>query len=125
MKHLKNNLEIEGPHPELLHRVNPILIRMILFLLGIGLLGCSDFVEVATANNRMMSETVVNDASAVESALANIYYKMREEGMISGFYGFTGAMGCYGDELDYYGFDIDLSQLYNHNQIASNGLLSG
>ena len=118
-------MEIGRPQSELSHSVNPILIRMILFLLGIALLGCSDFVEVGTPKNIMVSETVFNDPSTVESALANIHYKMREEGMISGFYGFTGALGCYGDELDYYGFDIDLSQLYNHNHIASNGLISG
>ncbi len=123
MKYLKVNLEIGKPHPEFLHRANSVLIRMMLFLLGLGLLGCSDFIEVDPPKNIMVSKTVFNDPSTVDSALANIYYKMREEGMVSGNYGFTILLGAYSDELEYHGFISDYSQLYLHNHNATNGLV--
>ncbi|WP_161496094.1 RagB/SusD family nutrient uptake outer membrane protein [Zobellia sp. OII3] len=86
---------------------------------------CSDFVEIDTPTNTLVAETVFEDASTVESALANLYYTMREEGMVSGRYGLSALMGIYSDELDYYKFDPYYLELYHHNVTASNALLSG
>ncbi|MCK0125238.1 RagB/SusD family nutrient uptake outer membrane protein [Gelidibacter sp. F2691] len=73
----------------------------------------------------MISETVFNDKSTVESALANIYYMMRQQGMTSGDFGLTTAMGIYSDELDYYGFNAQYAQLYHHNLITHNSIVTG
>lgn len=81
---------------------------------------CSDFVEVEPPKNVLISETVFNDPATVESALANIFYKIREQGMVSGRTGLTSLMGIYSDELDYYGFDVNLLQFYNHSLSPSN-----
>jgi len=96
-----------------------------LFLLVTGFISCSDFVEVDAPKNILISETVFNDPATVESALANIYFKIREEGMVSGNLGLTTSMGIYSDELDYYGFDSSYSQFYNHNVIAGNNTILG
>lgn len=88
-------------------------------------LGCSDFVEVDPPKNILIAETVFNDAATVKSAMANILYGMREEGMVSGTFGLTTAMGIYSDELDYYGFDAPYSQLYQHTLLASNNTVLG
>jgi len=88
-------------------------------------LGCSEFVEVDPPNNILIAETVFNDAATVKSAMANILYGMREEGMVSGTFGLTTAMGIYSDELDYYGFDAPYSQLYQHTVLASNNAVLG
>ena len=88
--------------------------------LMIVMFACSDFVEVEPPKNVLISETVFNDPATVESALANIFYKIREQGMVSGRAGLTSLMGTYSDELDYYGFDVNLLQIYNHNLSPSN-----
>lgn len=93
--------------------------------LSIVILGCSDFVEVGPPKNILVSETVFNNAATVESAMANIYFKMREQGMVSGNFGITTGMGIYSDELDYYGFDAGTSQLYLHNVLPSNEVVTG
>ncbi|MCK7591276.1 RagB/SusD family nutrient uptake outer membrane protein [Subsaxibacter sp. CAU 1640] len=102
-----------------LHRINPLKL-LILFFLGIYLTACSDFIEADPPKNILISETVFNDPSTVESALANIYYNMREQGMISGNFGLTPLLGIYGDELDYYGFNADYAELYFNNVNATN-----
>ena len=73
-----------------------------LFFIMVVAIACSEFVETKTPKNLLISETVFNDPVTVESALANIYYKMREQGMVSGRSGLTTLLGIYCDELDYY-----------------------
>ena len=89
------------------------------------LCGCSDFVEVDPPKNTLVSETVFEDPATVESALANLYYEMREEGMVSGNFGLTPLLGIYSDELDYYGNNVPYAQLYYHNVSAQNSSVSG
>ncbi len=102
-----------------------ILLQLSLYLILIGSSSCTDFVEVDPPRNILISETVFNDPATVESALANVYFQMREQGMISGNFGLTTLMGIYSDELDYYGFDQNSSELYHHNVTASNSTLLG
>lgn len=93
-------------------------------LLLSGAFSCSDFVEVNAPKNTLTSETVFEDAATVKSALANIYLRMRDQSMVSGRNGLSTAMGIYSDELDYYLFDVNNTQLYQHSVLASNGLLT-
>lgn len=100
--------------------------RSILFILGMILfIGCSDFVEVDPPKNILISGTVFNDPATVKSALANLYFDMREQGMVSGTFGVTPVLGIYSDELDYYGFNADYAQLFHHNLIAGNTIVLG
>jgi len=55
--------------------------------------------------------------------LANIFYEMREQGMVSGSFGLMTALSIYSDEMDYYGANTDYAQLYLHDVQASNGVL--
>jgi len=123
MKYLNNiNFGQLCLHRALL-RMNPSLQRTLFMVISLMCGGCSDFVEVDPPKNNLVSETVFKDPATVESALANLYYGMREQGMTSGSFGLTTALGIYADELDYYGFNADQMQLYNHNVIADNNLL--
>ncbi len=106
------------------HRIR-IINTLFIFLTIFSFTSCSDFVEVDPPKNLLISETVFNDPSTVESVLASIYYKIREHGIVSGRSGLTTLLGIYSDELDYYGFDINSAELYNHNIVASNSLLQG
>ncbi|MDF0707646.1 RagB/SusD family nutrient uptake outer membrane protein [Flagellimonas okinawensis] len=86
----------------------------------IGFVGCTDFVEADPPQNIMISETVFEDASTVESAMADMYVSMRENGMISGNYGFTTRLAIYSDELDYYGFNTRLLEFYQNQVLSPN-----
>lgn len=86
----------------------------------IGLIGCSDFVEVGPPKNTLVSATVFEDPATVESALANLYLGMREEGLISGYYGLTARMGIYADELDYFEFDAELLEFHQNRVLPHN-----
>ncbi|WP_418603549.1 RagB/SusD family nutrient uptake outer membrane protein [Hwangdonia sp.] len=98
------------------------------FLVVCGLVfntvSCDSFVDIDAPDNVLITETVFEDAATVKSALANIYYKMREQGLISGTFGMSIAIGTYSDELDYYGFNSNSLKLYDHNLTASDGTVS-
>ncbi|MEE1963963.1 RagB/SusD family nutrient uptake outer membrane protein [Allomuricauda taeanensis] len=115
MKSLKKNKNSNG---------NFLTFKLFLFAIAIlGIVRCTDFVEVDPPKNFMVSETVFDDPSTVESALADLYFSIRENGMVSGNYGFTTRMGIYSDELDYYGFDVELQELYQNQVLANNAEL--
>lgn len=104
-------------------KLKSIINHSIYFIIGFGLFGCSDFVESDPPKNILISETVFTDPATVESALANIYYKLREQGMVSGNFGLTTLMGIYSDELDYYGSNHSYHEFYNHSIINENSIL--
>lgn len=107
---------------KIFHKAN---ILILLLGLGQGFHSCTEFIEVDVPQNILISETVFEDPATVESALANIYFKMREEGMVSGRNGQSDILGAYSDELDYYLFDTNVLALYQHNVLATNTILSG
>lgn len=97
--------------------------RVLILVSALIPFGCTEFVEVDPPKNILVSETVFNNPGTVESALANIFYEMREQGMVSGSFGLMTALSIYSDEMDYYGTHTDYSQLYLHDVHASNGVL--
>lgn len=106
-------------------KISYIFNRGLLLFFSFFLSACTEFVIVDPPKNILISESVFNDKSTVESALANIYFLMRQQGMTSGDFGLTTAMGIYSDELDYYGFNSQYIQLYHHNLITNNSIVTG
>jgi len=94
--------------------------KFLLIFLMLGIVCCTDFVEVDPPKSIMVSETVFDDPSTVESAMADLYFSMRETGMVSGNVGLTTRMAIYSDELDYYGFDPQLLELYQNRVLPPN-----
>tara|TARA_R110000868_G_scaffold71713_2_gene209693 strand:- start:19915 stop:21246 length:1332 start_codon:yes stop_codon:yes gene_type:complete len=90
----------------------------------LGISSCTDFIDVDPPQNTLIAATVFEEATTVESALANIYAKMRDQSMVSGNYGVSALMGIYSDELDYYLFEPNYSEVYQHTLMASNTLIS-
>lgn len=90
-----------------------------------SLLSCSDFVEVDPPKNILISETVFSNRGTVESAMANIFYELREKGMVSGSFGVMTALSIYSDEMDYYGTNSNYAELYLHDVTSSNRVLLG
>lgn len=93
-------------------------------VLMLGLTACDSFLELDPPKNTLVAETVFKDEATVESALANIYYKMRDDGMVSGYFGLSIGMGTYADELDYFGTNANNLKLYSHNVTASDNIIS-
>lgn len=106
-----------------LSEIKSYLNQITFFFIGCLLFGCSDFVEVDSPKNILISETVFNDPATVESALANIFHKLREQGMVSGNLGLTTLMGIYSDELDYYGTNHSYLEFYDHTIKDENSIL--
>jgi hypothetical protein len=125
MKNIKNNIySKESKHDFMRNIITAIKCSCLSFLL-LGLTACSDFVEIDPPKNTLVTETVFKDAATAESALANIYYKMREAGMVSGNFGLGILMGSYTDELDYYSSNVNFLKIYGHNVINTDATALG
>lgn len=121
MKSIEYNIH-RSPN-EISIKIFTSMTRLGLAIFVMALSACTDFVEVDPPRNLLISETVFNDPATVESAFSNIFYKIREQGMVSGNFGLTITMGIYSDELDYHGVDISYLELYNHTVMPSNNTL--
>jgi hypothetical protein len=116
MKHTKNSPGLKA-NPNI-RAIKHLKVVVVCYLI-LGMVSCESFVDIDPPSNTLITETVFEDAATVESAMANIYYKMREQGMVSGNFGLSINLGIYADELDYYGTSPNPLNLYNHT-IASN-----
>ncbi len=102
--------------------------KNILFL-AIGLLclclACDKLTEVDYPKHQLTGTTVFQDQATTESAIANLYAKIRERGTLAGTrFGIPFLMGNYADELTYYGVTTnDFSHFYNHSVIPANETL--
>ncbi|ESU28743.1 putative outer membrane protein [Flavobacterium limnosediminis JC2902] len=93
--------------------------------LALGFYGCDSFTEVGLPETQLTGPAVFEEASTANAALANIYARMREGGMVSGTaYGLSSLMGNYSDELIFYSNNMELQQFNLHTLTPSNGLLS-
>jgi len=118
--HLKRTMAAKCSPMNALKKLNRIIICLTVSVL----VGCTDFVEIDPPKSILISETVFNDPATVESALANVYFQIREQGLVSGTFGMTTSFGIYADELDYFGFDTDQIPLFNHSVLATNQRVS-
>jgi len=85
--------------------------------------GCESFVEVDLPSSQLNADAVFEDKASAEAAVANIYARLRDNGMLFGnLSGISNAMGTYADELAFYGGSSDVSQqFYTNNLVPSNG----
>lgn len=85
--------------------------------------GCESFVDIDPPKNLLVSETVFEDTATTKSALANIYFNLRDSGMLSGSSGLSIHLSTYSDELDYYLTNDNYLQFYHHSIIPTNSIL--
>lgn len=64
---------------------------------------CSSFLEVDLPKSQLTNATVFDSYETANAALANIYAKIRDAGILSGTGGASSQMGSYADELIVYG----------------------
>lgn len=124
MKNRKNNINRQEYKYGSIRNIISGTKYLSMSLLILGLTACDSFLEIDPPKNTLVAETVFEDEATVESALANIYYKMRDDGMVSGNFGLSVLMGTYTDELDYFGTNANILKLYSHNVTASDDIIS-
>lgn len=99
--------------------------RLIAF--GIVLLsaGCDSFVDVDLPSSQLSSATVFEEPATANAAMTDIYAKMRDTGLLTGYgYGMHAALGAYADELDYYGTLSGTTYFYTNTLLPNNGDLT-
>lgn len=85
---------------------------MLLFALLPMNQSCDGYVDVEQPNSQLISSTVFEDAATANAALAGLYAKMRNTGVLSGSSGMSLYAGLYADELDWY--QAAVSHFYNN-----------
>jgi hypothetical protein len=98
-------------------------------LLAVGPLlfvaGCDSFVEVELPSSQLSAATVFEEPATANAAMTDIYGKMRDTGVLTGYgYGMHAALGMYTDELEYYGPAGSTTFFYNNTLLPNNGDVS-
>jgi hypothetical protein len=79
---------------------------------------CDNFVEVDLPSSQLTGEAVFEDATTSNAAMAGVYTKLRDTGLLTGHStGLSCRLGLYADELDYY-------QANDPNYFYTNSLFS-
>jgi len=96
-------------------------------IFGIGMLlcvsiSCDHFVEVDLPSSQLTSTAVFESYTTAEAAMVAIYAKIRDNGLLSGTaFGLSNELGCYTDELQFYGDNSNSSKaFYNNGLLPSN-----
>ncbi len=84
------------------------LIASLLLLCSLN--SCDSFVEVDLPKSQLTKSGVFEDNVTADAALASIYGKIRDEGMLTGIsYGLSNQLANYTDEITFYGDPLDPS----------------
>lgn len=86
---------------------------------------CESFTEVDTPQSQLTTPAVFENANTADAAMADIYARLREDGMVTGTLGgLSSLMGNYTDEMQYTGSNIEIAQFTNHTIVPSNSLIT-
>jgi hypothetical protein len=81
-----------------------LLLLLVLLFFCIFMTGCDNFTEVDLPSSQLTSEAVFNDKATANAAMTDIYSKIRDNGMLTGYVGgLSSQLGLYADELVFYG----------------------
>jgi hypothetical protein len=95
--------------------------HIVLFMALIPFVGCDNFVDVDVPDSQLTGKLVFEDRTTANAAMADIYSKLRDSGMLTGLTtGTSVSLGMYADELVYYGSsDENNSFLFNNTLLAN------
>ena len=94
---------------------------LILIFAACGLYSCDSFVEVDLPESQLTGAVVFEDRNTANAALADIFAKLRDKGVLSGqTLSLIYTLGLYSDELIYYGSGTN--EEYNNALIPTSGL---
>jgi hypothetical protein len=93
----------------------------IILLVNLLLSSCDSFTEVDAPQTQITSSAVFEEKSSANAALADIYSRIREEGVVtSNIPGGTLLLANYGDDLQFYGTNVNIEQFAKHTLLPSN-----
>lgn len=93
--------------------------------LPILLFSCDSFIEVSLPQSQLIGNAVFENTATANTALSDIYSRLRESGIASGTtVSTTLLIGSYADELTFYGNNTNIEQFDKHTLLASNTLLT-
>lgn len=103
--------------------INPKPICLALLCL---LSACSQFTDVDLPPSQLTAEAVFKDKVTANAAMVDIYSKIREAGLLTGYSsGISSQLGLYADELQYYGIEgTSQSSFYNNSLIRTEPALT-
>lgn len=99
-----------------------------LLLALIGLLSaCAKFIDVDQPASQLTTSTVFEDKATANAAMTEIYSKIRDGGLLTGYpFGLSNLLGLYTDEMQYYGVSgTGQANFYNNALLPSDPELSG
>jgi hypothetical protein len=102
---------------KLLHKSAKELTADSCFLIAVclTLAGCDSYVEVDLPASQLTAKTVFEDAGTANAAMAGLYAKMRDGGLLAGnSNGVSCNLGLYADEFDYY-YQYSVSNFYTNS----------
>lgn len=99
-----------------------------IFFLGItfSMPACDSFLDVELPKSQLTSSTVFQDYATADAAMADVYSKIRDTGLLSGtLTGLTVQLGNYADELTFYGSPTDATlSFYTNAVLPSNSTVT-
>ena len=95
-----------------------VLVKLLALFLFVG---CDNFVDVDVPDSQLTGNLVFEDRTTANAAMADIYSKLRDSGMLTGLTTGTSVnLGMYADEQVYYGTsDENSSFLFNNTLLAN------
>ena len=94
-------------------------------VLPILLFSCDSFIDVSLPQSQLIGSAVFENTATANTALSDIYSRLRESGIASGnTVSTTLLIGSYADELTFYGNNTNIEQFDKHTLLASNTLLT-
>jgi hypothetical protein len=96
-------------------------IQLMAFAAFFGFISCDSFVDVEVPDSQLTGKLVFEDRATANAAMADIYSKLRDSGMLTGLTTGTGvSLGMYADELSYYGSSDENSSYLFNNTLQAN-----
>lgn len=95
-----------------------------LLLISLSFNACDDFVDIEIPSSQLTGAVVFDDRNTANAALADIYSKLRDNGILTGSsIGASVNLGIYTDELIYYGMlNESISHIFDNVLLANNAI---
>ncbi|OCB73181.1 RagB/SusD family nutrient uptake outer membrane protein [Flavobacterium piscis] len=83
---------------------------------------CQNFTDVELPSSQLTSDAVFQNKATAEAAMVDIYSKIRDRGLLTGFpSGLSRQLGLYADELQYYGTSGTAQDYFYQNTLLATG----
>lgn len=101
---------------------NSVFIIVLGMIIGLHSSSCDSFVAVDLPNNQLTGVVVFEDPTTADAAMRNVYASLRDSGILTGSaFGLSYRLGCYADELDFYGSASNTTyDFYNNSLLPLN-----